>query len=133
MVCFFLLFFGFCLFFTCFLSGSNRNAEKIFSNKQTTLDEQNLNKKSFNMIQTFICLLCLFEQKRCNARVNFKTSLKLEFFFSLTSCHTKVKKPILLYYLPIARRRKVGYISFLRFLTQTASSRVLICVNVLWQ
>ena len=72
----------------------------------------------------------LFAQGRCNLRSIFKqslTGLNLEFSFSLTGCHTKVKDPGWPYYLLIARGRIVGFISFPRILVlyqmQTASSK----------
>ena len=53
--------------------------------------------------------------------------LNFEFSFSKTGCHTKVKEPSLLNYLPITRRRIVGVIPFsvLALLEiQTASSSI---------
>ena len=42
------------------------------------------------------------------------SALNLEFSFSLTSCHPKVKEPNLSYYLLIAGERIVGFIPFIR-------------------
>ena len=44
------------------------------------------------------------------------TGLNSEFSFSLTSCRTKVEKPSLPYYLPIAGGRIIGFIRFPRVL-----------------
>ena len=53
------------------------------------------------------------------------TGLNLDFFFSWTGSHTKVKEPSLLDYLPIAGERIIGFIPFPRVLAlwemQTAS------------
>ena len=49
----------------------------------------------------------------------------IQFSFSSTSCHTKVKEPSLPNYLPIAGRRIVGFISLLvLYQMQTALSRI---------
>ena len=57
------------------------------------------------------------------------TGLNLEFSFSLTCCHTKVKELSLLNCLPIAGQRIVGFISFPKVWVlhemQTASFRIL--------
>ena len=67
----------------------------------------------------------------CNTRSIFKQSLigmNSDFFFSLTSCYTKVKETSLPYFVLIAERRIVEFISFLRVLVlyviQTALSRI---------
>ena len=56
------------------------------------------------------------------------TGLNSEFSFFLTSFHTKVKEPSLLYYLPIAGGRIVGVIPFPSVLAlfeiQTALSKI---------
>ena len=56
------------------------------------------------------------------------TGLNSEFSFFKTSCHTRVKEPCLLYYLPITRRRITEFIPFLREFVpwemQTVSSRI---------
>ena len=52
-------------------------------------------------------------------KVTFFSGLQLiwiQSFFSLSSCHTKVKKPCLPKYLPIAVGRIVGYMPFPRLL-----------------
>ena len=42
------------------------------------------------------------------------TGLNSKFYFSLTSCHTKVKEPNLPYYLPVAEGRIIRFIPFSR-------------------
>ena len=52
-------------------------------------------------------------------KVSFKRrliDLNFKFAFSLTSCHTKIKVPSLLCYLPITEMRIVGFIPFPRVL-----------------
>ena len=56
---------------------------------------------------------------RMQHKVKFRWSLAVlnsVFSFSLTSCHTKVNELSLPYYLPIAGRRIIGFIRFLRVL-----------------
>ena len=67
----------------------------------------------------------------CDIRLIFKrclTGFNSEFFFSLTGCLTKAKKPSLPYHLPIAGRRIIGFISFPKVLVlcemQSASARI---------
>ena len=62
------------------------------------------------------------------------TGLNSEFSFSKTSCLTKAEEPGLLYYLPIAGGRIIGFIPFQRVLVlckiPSASSRILTRVAV---
>ena len=64
-----------------------------------------------------------------DTRSTFKRSLTgLNSEFSLTSCLTKAEEPSLLYYLPIAGGRIIGFIPFPRVLVQwemqSVSSRI---------
>ena len=62
------------------------------------------------------------------------TGLNSEFSFSKTSCLTKAEEPSLLYYLPIAGGKTIGFIPFPRVLVlcemQSVSSRIWTCVTV---
>ena len=62
------------------------------------------------------------------------TGLNSEYSFSSTGCHAKIKEPSLLYYLPLARGRTVGFIPFMRVLVLceilTASSRIWTWVSI---
>ena len=77
--------------------------------------------------QTRLCLhVCLYiylsnssARMRWDSRLSFKMSLtdvNLEFSFSYTGCHTKVKKPSLPCYLPLTGRRIARFIPFSRVL-----------------
>ena len=72
---------------------------------------------------TFCCILLMKDVTQSK----FLSNLNREFFFSLTSCHTKVKEPSLPYSILIARWRIVGFIPFPKILAlcemQTALSR----------
>ena len=61
-------------------------------------------------------------------RGQFLSGLNSEFSFSATSCLAKEEEPSLLYYLPIAGGRIIGFIPFPRVLVlcemQSASSRI---------
>ena len=59
----------------------------------------------------------LSARAECDTRTIFKqsvTDLNSEFSVSYTGCHTKVKEPSVLYYLPIAGGRIVTCIPFPR-------------------
>ena len=68
----------------------------------------------------------------CNRRFNM---FEFRVFLFLTKCHTNLKEPHLPYYLPIIRRRTVGFISFPSSLVlcdmQTTSSRIWTCIYFL--
>ena len=70
-------------------------------------------------------------QTECDTKSIFKqslTGLNSEFSFSYTSCHTKIKKHSVTYYLLIATERIASFISFADPLAlckmQTASSSI---------
>ena len=88
-----------------------------------------------NRLRKDINLLFIFTNPSARAgydtRSIFKwnlTGLNSEFSFSLSSCLTKAEEPSLLYYLPIAGERIIGFIPFPRVLVlwkmQSVSSRI---------